>query len=128
MLTCPYDGQYFISFKHLKKISLSNMEEIQYVSHTPDICKCCDTVHQKHAATDITIMIQYATAAVQKFWELSVYTVVFKAMTSRSHGSPQLLPPSSGRKAFLFKYIHLLKNKCSVLNVTMMIRVETTNE
>jgi hypothetical protein len=84
------------------------MEEIQYVTHMPDICNCYDIIHQKDAGTDVITMKQHATVAVQKFWELSIYTVVFKAMTSCSHGYSQLLPPSSGQKALLFKYIHLL--------------------
>ena len=92
-----------LKVKHLKKLSLNNMEEIQYVSHMPDICKCCGIIHQKHAGTDVIIMKQYATVAVLKFWGLSIYTVVFKAMTSCSHGYPQLLLPSSRQKALLFK-------------------------
>jgi len=127
VLTCLYDGQYFISFKHLKKISLNDMEEIQHISHMPDICKCCD-IHQKQAATDVIVTKQYARVAVHKFWKLSIYTAVFKAMTSCSHGYPQLLPPSSGQKALLFKYIHLLENKSSVLHVMMMIWVEMRQE
>jgi hypothetical protein len=104
------------------------MEEIQYVSHMPEICKCCNIIHQKHAATDVIVTKQYAIVAVHKFGELSVYTVVINAMISRSHGYPQLLPPSSEQKALLFKYIHLLENTCSVLNVTMMMWVEMRQE
>ena len=94
----------------------------------PDICNCYDIIHQKHAGTDVMIMKQYATVAVHKFWELSIDTVAFKVMTSCSHQYPQLLPPSSAQKALLFKHTHLLENKCSLLNVTMMIWVEMRHE
>jgi len=98
---------------------------MQYVSHMPDICKCCGIVHQKHAGTDVTIMKQYATTAVQKLWELSIYTVVFKAMTSCGHGYPQLFSPSSGQKALLFKYIHLLTLQRGVTGTARMLHALT---